>query len=85
MFITKKKFENAIHEAKHEVAEKWEKKLCEMDERHWRDNETRSKYDYYETRFAKIEQRIIDIEKYTGMVEEKPCCRCANAVAPARF
>jgi hypothetical protein len=85
MFITKKKFENAIHEAKHEVAEQWERKLQEIEERRWRDEDNRQRADYYDRRFIDLEKRVLALEKETGLVIEAHCCHCNNAVPPARF
>lgn len=74
MFISKKKFENAIHEAKREVAEQWERKLNEFEKRTWEDQDRYRTAEEYRTRFNAIEKRILALEKTHGLVEETPVC-----------
>lgn len=85
MFITKKKYEEAIDKVKREVADQWERKLAECDKRAWEEQEKYRIREDTSRRFDDLEKRIIALEKEIGLVEETRCCRCDNAVAPRYF
>lgn len=77
MFITKKKYEEELHKAKHEVTEQWEKKLCEFEKNTWMENNQRYQREYNERRFIELEKRVFALEKEAGLVKETPTCPCA--------
>lgn len=85
MFITKKNYENAIHEAKCEVAKEWERKMCDYEKRMWDDNERYRVREDFDRRFNALEKRILALEIETGLAKETPICPCVNAVTPPRF
>lgn len=69
MFITKKKFEKAIQEARYEA----EKAV-------WKEHEERSVNNYIHDRIDRIandlDKRILVLEKLAGVVKEPHCCCC---------
>lgn len=76
MFITKRKYEEAIHKAKMEVAEQWERKLCDLEKRTWEEQERVRIREDYSRRLEAMEKRILTIEKKIGIAEEmkyRPC------------
>ena len=74
MFITKKNFEKAIHEAKCEVAHEWERKMCDMEKRMWDEQDRGRMREEYYRRMDALENRIFTLEKKAGLVEETKNC-----------
>lgn len=74
MFITKKKYEEALRKVEKEVAEKWEHKLAEYDRNYWREQETNRQREDIARRFDELSRRIHELEKSHGLVEETPVC-----------
>lgn len=82
MFITKKKFQEALEKEKNAINEKWERKFAEYDKNYWRDYETNRTREDVARRFDALEKRVFALEKEVGLVEETHCCRCDNVVFP---
>ena len=77
MFITKKKFDAALREAKCEAAKKWESKMYENEKRMWENQDRERIRDSYARRFDNLESRILAIEKAHNMAEDTPTCPMA--------
>lgn len=77
MFISKKKYENDLHEAKVEVAEEWERKLSENEKRMWEEQEKYRIREDFSRRFDALEKRILTLEKGHNLVEDTPTCPLA--------
>ena len=70
MFISKKKFEEQLHKARMETAEKWETKLVECEKHYWE----RDEKNHERERLDRLDERILKCEKKLGLVEETPHC-----------
>ena len=73
MFIAKRKYEEELHRAKMEVAEQWERKLCDLEKRMWEEQERVRIREDYARRLEAMEKRILTIEKEIGLVDDTRC------------
>lgn len=82
MFITKKKYEEALNKVKCEIEEQCEKRMYEAEKRVWEEQEKFRMREDYDRRFADLEKRIRFLEKNAGFTWMEDDVTCPFAPKP---
>ena len=74
MFITKKKYEEAIKKVKYESEQEIKRKVEADQDRFWFERRNEQYREDVYRRLSTIEQRLHKLEKMNGLVEDEPIC-----------